>query len=281
MKKKIIMAVAPILAIAFFLFVIVASLISLDFFGANVTDGYVVDNMQYAQLYKSVTNKYINNGEGYVSLERILYFYLESSNLSFEQIYKDNLDSETKKMKPISSVCTLEKYKILSGCKSGNISSSGQIDDDVRKPFNYPLNIGTGTITSFFMEQRIVFGKNDVHGAWDIGAGAHTPVYSVCDGTVESVSFTQTQNVTNTNAGGGNQIKIRCEVDDVTYHVIYAHLYPNSSKVKNGDPVKHWQQIAEVGTTGYSTGNHLHYQVERDNTKVDGMSLIDFTNKKQ
>ena len=58
MKKKIIMAVAPILAIAFFLFVIVASLISLDFFGANVTDGYVVDNMQYAQLYKSVQQIY-------------------------------------------------------------------------------------------------------------------------------------------------------------------------------------------------------------------------------
>ena len=41
--------------------------------------------------------------------------------------------------------------------------------------------------------------------------------------------------------------------------------------------MKSWQQIAEVGTTGYSTGPHLHYQVSKDGNTVDGMSLIDFT----
>ena len=157
MKKKIIMAIAPILAIALFLFVIVASLISLDFFGTNVTDGYVVENMQYADAYRRVCNKYIQSGQGYVSLERILYFYLENDKLSFDEIYNDNLDPETKKMKPISSVCTLEKYKIMSGCRSGNISSSGQIDDDVKKPFNYPLDFSSGTITSFFMEHHYAY----------------------------------------------------------------------------------------------------------------------------
>ena len=88
----------------------------------------------------------------------------------------------------------------------------------------------------------------------------------------------QKQNITNTSAGGGNQIKIKCVIDeDVTYHVLYAHLYPNSAKVKVGDKVKHEQQIAEVGTTGYSTGPHLHFQVIKDGSNVDGMSLLDFT----
>ena len=45
------------------------------------------------------------------------------------------------------------------------------------------------------------------------------------------------------------------------YYVVFAHLYPNSAKVKEGDKVNHWTQVAEVGTTGHSTGVHLHLAV--------------------
>ena len=55
------------------------------------------------------------------------------------------------------------------------------------------------------------------------------------------------------------------------------HLYPHSGKVKVNDRVSQGQQIAEVGTTGYSTGNHLHFQVSNSkNNVVDGLSLINF-----
>ena len=55
-------------------------------------------------------------------------------------------------------------------------------------------------------------------------------------------------------------------------------LYPNSKKVNVGDIVSGSQVIGSVGTTGYSTGNHLHYQVQlEDNSYVDGMSFIDFS----
>ena len=70
---------------------------------------------------------------------------------------------------------------------------------------------------------------------------------------------------------------ISCDVNDLTYKVLYAHLYPNSAKVRTNDNVTKGQLIASVGTTGYSTGNHLHYQVSLDGKVVDGMSLIDFT----
>lgn len=278
-KKKIIMMLLPVVGfIVSFFIIIAACLMALDFFGTNSTDGYVPENEQYAEQYRSVANSFIKSGRGYVSLERILYFYLEDDSLTFSQIYSDNLDSETKKMKPISDVCLMEKYKSFDGCKKDAISESGQVDDEVNKPFNTPIEFNTFTITSFFMEERTVFGKSDVHSAWDMAAPNNTPVVSVCDGEVETVSFTQKQNITNTSAGGGNQIKIKCVIDeDVTYHVLYAHLYPNSAKVKVGDKVKHEQQIAEVGTTGYSTGPHLHFQVIKDGSNVDGMSLLDFT----
>lgn len=260
------------------LVIIIPCLMLMDFFGANITDGYVENNMDYADSYKATLNKNIKTGNGYVSLSRILYFYLEDDKLSFDEIYKDNLNSELKKQKAISEVCTLDKYKKYSVCSANEISESSQIDEEQNKPFSSPLDIKNMNVTSYFMENRVVYGEEDTHSAWDLSSSAQTPVYSVCDGVVEKVSFPFTENKINTSAGGGNQIRIKCEIDeDTNYSVLYAHLFPNSSKVKEGDKVSKWQQIAQVGTTGYSTGNHLHFQVMKDGTAVDGMSLIDFT----
>ena len=227
-------------------------------------------------MYKETVNKALKNGYGYVPLNRILYFYLEDDKLSFYDIYVDNIERESNKMKTISDVCTLPKYKIYDGCK--DLDSGDQIDEEVNKPFVPPIDFEKITVTSFFMEERIVFGKSDVHGGWDLACGNKTPVKAVCDGKITKVSFPYKENVTNTSGGGGNQIYLECEVDeDVTYKVIYAHLYPDTAKVKEGQIVKAGDELAGVGTTGYSTGPHLHYQVELDGNKVDGMSLIDFS----
>ena len=114
------------------LIIIIPCLMILDFFGANITDDYVENNMDYADQYKETLNKALKNGYGYVPLNRILYFYLEDDKLSFYDIYVDNIDRESNKMKPISDVCTLPKYKTFSGCK--DLDKSDQIDEEVNKP---------------------------------------------------------------------------------------------------------------------------------------------------
>lgn len=256
--------------------VLIPILMLLDFFGANITDDYVVDNMDYADKYKITLNKAISNGYGYVPLNRILYFYLEDDSLSFYDIYIDNIDKETNKLIEISTVCLLTKYKIYSGCKK--IEGSNQIDVEQNKPFTPPINFNISSITSFFMQQRIVFGTYGVHKAWDFAAPNQTSLYASCDGIVTKVSFPEKENKTNKEGGGGNEIVITCEIDDeITYKVLYAHLYPNSSNVKLGDIVKSKDVIATVGTTGYSTGPHLHFEVTTNGKQVDGMSLIDFS----
>lgn len=258
------------------LIILVPVLMVLDFFGANITDNYVENNMDYADRYKEAVNMALKNNKGYVPLTRILYFFLEDEEQSFYQIYVDNLDKDTNKLLPISEVCELQKYKNFDGCR--DYETSDQIDEEQNKPFSSPIDFKKITVTSFFMEERIVFGKSDVHGGWDLATGNKTPVTAVCDGKVTKVSFPYKENVTNTSGGGGNQIYLECEVDDdVTYKVIYAHLYPGSAKVKEGQTVRAGDELAGVGTTGYSTGPHLHYQVELNGNKVDGMSLIDFS----
>ena len=261
------------------LIILIPILMILDFFGANITDGYVANNSQYASEYKTTLNKYVKTNKGYVSLERILYFALADESLTYDEIYNDNLDPETKRMLPISEVCLIKKYKVLEVCKSDYLSTSGQVNEVQNKPFAPPINFSDSTITSFFMEERVVYGEEDIHYAWDLASSAQTPVYSVCDGVVKIVNFPYSTNSINTNdTQGGNIIKISCEVnDEITYDVLYAHLYPNSSKVQVGSKVSKGQQLASVGTTGYSTGNHLHFQVSLNGNKIDGMSLINFT----
>lgn len=278
-KKKIvkIFLSSSIGCVALGLIVLIPILMLLDFFGANVTDGYVENNSQYAELYKPVVRSNLINGNGYVSLDRILYFYLENDNLTFTEIYQDNLDQDLKQVKPISDVCEMDKYKNYSVCKLDEISESGQINEIQNKPFSSPLDFKELSVTSFFMEERIIYGEANTHSAWDFGASAETPIYSVCDGEVINVSFPYSTNTIDTNGGAGNSIKIRCTVDDdIEYIVLYGHLYPNSSKVKVGDKVSEWQLIGTVGTTGYSTGNHLHFQVSFNGQVIDGLSLIDF-----
>ncbi len=276
MKKiTVIFSSAFLLVIAFGIAIIVSCLICLDFFGTNTIDSYVEDNMAYADNYKKVLNKNIENG--YIPLERILYFYLAKDNLSFSEIYNDNLDLDLKRMKPITEVCSQINYKNLSVCFSDELKLSGQQTEYQNKPFGKPVDFSKVTITSFFMEQRIVFGNYDVHTAWDLACPAQTEVYAVCDGIIEKVSFPYSENVTDISGGGGNQIVLKCNVEDKIYQVTYAHLFPNSSTVKENDTVKKGQILGGTGTTGYSTGNHLHYQVSSDNKNVDGMSLIDFS----
>ena len=50
-------------------------------------------------------------------------------------------------------------------------------------------------------------------------------------------------------------------------------------KVKVGDKVTHWQEIASVGTTGYSTGNHLHYELRRNGNYVNPLPYMGLGNE--
>src|SRR5574344_1763882 len=240
-----------------------------DFFGGEITtSGYVENNMEYVDEYLNVLNENITkNLNGYVPLSRILYFYLEDEKKSFSEYYKNNLDIESKVMLDINTVCE-KTYSFFNDCKDSQIESSNQNKGISYKPFNSPIDMSKASITSFFAQQRIVFDNYDVHYAWDLAAPENTPVYSVGEGVVTEVRFNQTLNINDTNNGGGNYIKIKYEIEDKTFIVTYAHLYPKSSLVKVGDNVSHNQKRAEVGTTGYSTGNHLHYEVKMNDESV-------------
>lgn len=280
-KKNIILKIiggSTILSVAFAMVILICVLMIFDFFGTKLTKEKVQHNEEYADSYKTALNSYLK--DGYVPLQRLLYFYLEDTSLTLDILYTMNQNKEAKTAREIESVCEDQRVKNMTACTNVNIEENKDYLVVSTGHFNFPLK-SEFTVTSFFNEQRTVYGESNTHNGWDLAVPAQTPVYSVCDGVVEKVNFTQDSNLPYDQSGNsvGNTITLKCDSDyDETYYVIFAHLYPNSAKVKEGDIVSHWTQVATAGTTGYSTGNHLHYQVENENRElVDGMQLIDFT----
>lgn len=260
--------------------ILLCVLIILNFFGTKLTKEKVQNNVEYATEYVNVVNNYLV--EGYVPLQRLLYFYLEDSSISFDTLYRINQNSNDRIEKDIYDVCKDSRLENMTACTIDFIKENEEYLIVSTKRFNFPLQSNLFKVTSFFNEQRIVLNRNSIHGGWDFAVSEQTPIYSVCNGVVEKVNFIYSDNIsTNDGDGYGNSITIKCDEDyDETYYVIFAHLYPNSAKVNIGDRVNHWTELAGVGTTGFSTGNHLHFQVENSNReKIDGMELIDFNLK--
>lgn len=100
------------------------------------------------------------------------------------------------------------------------------------------------------------------HTGVDFACSAGTPIVAVKDGTV--VISTAAKNPNGTYRSYGEYIAIDHHDGTVT---LYAHMLANSRMVQVGDKVSQGQQIGKVGSTGNSTGNHLHFEVRTNNGK--------------
>ena len=114
-------------------------------------------------------------------------------------------------------------------------------------------------ITSGFTYGRFhpILQKNMPHMAIDYAAPSGTPIYAVGDG---KISFAGWKN------GFGNFIDIR---HNGTYQTQYAHLSRFAKGISPGVTVTQGDLIGYVGSTGFSTGPHLHYQIEKNGSLVD------------
>lgn len=118
-----------------------------------------------------------------------------------------------------------------------------------------------GTLTSAFgYRDHPTIGTYAVHGGVDIGAAKGTAVRAFADGTVEFVGESE---------DFGLYLQLRHENDVSTF---YSHC--ESISVKKGELIKAGQQVAKVGSTGKSTGPHLHFEVRLGEVRLDPMHYI-------
>ncbi len=108
------------------------------------------------------------------------------------------------------------------------------------------------------------------HNGVDIGADRGTPIYSVAAGTVTFVINNCQEGFPSCGGGFGNVIYI--DHPALGLLTIYAHL--QSVEVSRGTQVTRGQRIGTMGSTGRSTGPHLHFEVRRDNMPLDPEDFI-------
>lgn len=131
------------------------------------------------------------------------------------------------------------------------------------------------TITSTF-GPRTLGGATGNHGAIDIGASCNDNVVIASkDGVVKRINDSCDNNgsLSNTCGGGlGNYVMIEHEDGTETR---YGHMYPGSVSVTVGEKVKQGQKLGMVGTSGNSTGCHLHFEIRINDQKVDPLKYVD------
>ena len=123
-----------------------------------------------------------------------------------------------------------------------------------------PIN-GARLSSPFGMRKHPIDGFNKMHRGTDFAAPMGTPIMASGDGVIIKAGWC---------GGGGNCVKIK---HNSVYQTIYAHMSKFANKVKNGVRVKQGQIIGYVGSTGMSTGPHLHYEVIENGKKINSQKL--------
>ena len=123
-----------------------------------------------------------------------------------------------------------------------------------------PIN-GARLSSSFGMRKHPIDGFNKMHRGTDFAAPKGTPIMASGNGIIKKAGWC---------GGGGNCVKIK---HNSTYETVYAHMSKFARGVKKGVRVKQGQTIGYVGSTGKSTGPHLHYEVIVNGKRVNSQKL--------
>ena len=123
-----------------------------------------------------------------------------------------------------------------------------------------PIN-GARLSSKFGMRMHPIDGFNKMHRGTDFAAPMGTPIMASGDGVVVRAKWC---------GGGGNCVKIK---HNSVYSTVYAHMSRFAKGIKNGVRVKQGRIIGYVGSTGKSTGPHLHYEVIENGKKINSQTL--------
>ena len=123
-----------------------------------------------------------------------------------------------------------------------------------------PIN-GARLSSSFGKRKHPILGYTKMHLGTDFAAPTGTPIMASGDGVVTRAKWC---------GGGGNCVKIK---HNSVYQTVYAHMSKFGRGIKKGVRVKQGQIIGYVGSTGLSTGPHLHYEVIENGKKINSQKL--------
>jgi len=199
--------------------------------------GFEIDfqrDIRKNDYFKIVYDKYFDENSEFIKSGSILYAHMKVNNRE------------------------ITLYKFGSDKNYGYFDVNGKsVEKALMKT---PIN-GARLSSPFGMRKHPILGYNKKHLGTDFAAPAGTPIMASGSGTIIRAKWC---------GGGGNCIKIK---HNSTYETVYAHMKSFAKGMKVGKKVRQGQIIGYVGSTGMSTGPHLHYEVIVNGKKVNSQKL--------
>ena len=152
----------------------------------------------------------------------------------------------------------LYKYTTKDNNKFEFFNSTGK--SAVKALMKTPIN-GARLSSGYGLRKHPILGYDRLHQGVDFAAPTGTPIMAAGTGFIEKIGM---------NGGAGNYIKIK-HING--YKTAYGHMSKFASGLKKGSKVTQGQTIGFVGSTGMSTGPHLHYEVIFNNKKINPMKM--------
>ncbi len=218
-----------------------------------------------SDIYKTVKEEYFDNINENIDLDDYIPSGTTEKSTTEQSAVVDTTDVTVDNTHSTEAQSMLTAMVNAQGGADYGVSDENDIPDNVSVN-NYSLSRNMflpleGTITSpFGLRTHPISGKPRFHAGIDIAASMGTPIYSAFDGKVIFSGYDQ---------WNGNHLKIQHENNIMT---VYCHC--ESLNVKKGDTVKAGSKIATVGSTGSSTGPHLHFELRINNISYDPQSAL-------
>ena len=185
---------------------------------------------------------------------------------SFEIVYEqvESPDGEIRGGEVLFASLKLRGRQVHAYRYEHSDGTAGYYDTDGRSLRKWLMRTpidGARLSSGFGPRRHPILGYNRMHRGVDFAAATGTPIYAAGDGEISKIGR---------NGAYGNYIQIRHSDE---FSTAYAHMSRFADSLKNGSRVRQGQVIAYVGSTGRSTGPHLHYEVLQDGQQINPMSI--------
>jgi len=228
------------------------------------------ENIILQSLYKSATDKRIP-ANTIIELAGIYGFQVDfqrdiRKKDRFQIMYEVFVDENGKALETgnilfANLILSGEDNSLYYFDKEGSIGHYDENGKSIKKALmKTPIN-GARLSSPFGMRKHPIDGFNKMHRGTDFAAPMGTPIMASGSGTIKKAGWC---------GGGGNCVVIK---HNSTYQTVYAHMSKFANGIKRGVRVKQGQTIGYVGSTGKSTGPHLHYEVIVNGKKVNSQKL--------